>query len=467
MKCENPQRIFNKYLDRFVLAPCGKCRACQIQKSFALSARVKNEIEAHKFNIFFTLTYDNEHVPCMFPSDSKVYRGISHNEVIEETDTFFDVLPYPMPSFPDAMSLFYYPDVQLFIKRLRMYVNYKLYGTKKMQFSLRYFICGEYGTQQHRSHYHGIIHCDNYKVAEAVIQAIPSCWSLCDWRALYRSWQRDGCPRKRYPLPQYCSTFASSYIANYVSGASGCNPLYSLTRFRPFAKYSKRPVYGLSSFDRKILERFRDSDDCGRLFEKVCLVGQSFAFNVCSNPFARSFFPKSIFFDRLDYRDQLGLYWKIIAYNDDEGKFLDECKVIPHKDFGHTLTNHCIVIMKAAKKFFKYFGIEFSEAAWALYLYYRDRFSIAYESAKLYFSLSRYDGDMTEYVLSSYNNFLGNEKLNLLFNSYDGLIDNLYFILKSWKGYNSPRDKLDLSNFIDNHKAMLLPKHFNSYLSGF
>lgn len=467
MKCENPQRIWNKYLNKFILAPCGHCRACQINRSFALSARVKNEMLSHKFNIFFTLTYDNEHCPCMFASDDNVYRGISRNTVIEKLDTFFDVLPYPIPSFPYAMSLFYYPDVQFFIKRLRSYVNYQLYGTKKMQFSLRYFVCGEYGTDKHRSHYHGIIHCDNVRVAEAVIKAIPACWSFCDWRALLRDWYRKGCPRKRYPLPQYCQTFASSYVANYVASNSCDNPLYSLVRFRPFVKYSKRPMYGLSSFDRQILERIRDKSDCGRLFEKVCKDGQSFTFDVCSVSLQRSFFPRSSYFDKIPDRLKLALYWKTFAYIRDEGDFLDELKEIPIKDFGDSLTNHCIRIFKAAKRLCKYFGVEFSEPAWQLYLFIRDRFFVAYESCKLFFSLSRYDGDMSEYVLSSYNNFIGNENVKILMLSYRNIIPDLYIILNHWVGYNSPRDKLDTINYIDRYKAILLPKHFNSFFTGF
>ncbi|QCS36655.1 replication initiator protein [Capybara microvirus Cap3_SP_578] len=90
--------------------PCGKCSACKLDRSIQWSVRMIHESLCHSQNCFLTLTYDDNHLP--------------------------------------ADRLLCKRDVQLFIKRLRK-VLYPL--------SIRYFLCGEYGTKFHRPHYHIVL----------------------------------------------------------------------------------------------------------------------------------------------------------------------------------------------------------------------------------------------------------------------------------------------------------------------
>lgn len=88
--------------------PCGQCIGCRIDRARDWSLRITHEAKLHGSNQFATLTYDEANLPT-----------------------------------PPSLS---YPDFQLFAKRLR-----KACGP------FRFFMCGEYGTQSDRPHYHAIL----------------------------------------------------------------------------------------------------------------------------------------------------------------------------------------------------------------------------------------------------------------------------------------------------------------------
>lgn len=90
--------------------PCGKCTECRLERAREWSIRCVHEAKMHKKNSFITLTYSDKYLP----QDHQ----LNH--------THF----------------------QLFMKRLRKHTNQKKLG---------YFMCGEYGEQTHRPHYHACI----------------------------------------------------------------------------------------------------------------------------------------------------------------------------------------------------------------------------------------------------------------------------------------------------------------------
>lgn len=110
-----------KQLDpRSIAIPCGKCIGCRLDYSRSWADRMMLELDHSKKAIFVTLTYDNDHVPI-------------HED--EETGEF------------GCFSLDK-RDLQLFFKRLR-----KKFDDKE----IRYYACGEYGSNTLRPHYHAII----------------------------------------------------------------------------------------------------------------------------------------------------------------------------------------------------------------------------------------------------------------------------------------------------------------------
>lgn len=86
--------------------PCGQCVGCRLERSRQWAVRCMHEAQMHDQNCFLTLTYSEENLP---PGRNLVY---SH--------------------------------VQKFLKRLRRWF-------KK---PIRFYMCGEYGEQFDRPHYH-------------------------------------------------------------------------------------------------------------------------------------------------------------------------------------------------------------------------------------------------------------------------------------------------------------------------
>lgn len=87
--------------------PCGGCMHCRVAKQQAWTTRIIHEAQCHDNNWFVTLTYNQDKCP----------KGLYHR------------------------------DFQLFMKKLRKNTGQKI----------RYFMCGEYGEQFKRPHYHVIM----------------------------------------------------------------------------------------------------------------------------------------------------------------------------------------------------------------------------------------------------------------------------------------------------------------------
>lgn len=86
--------------------PCGQCIGCRLERSRQWAMRCMHEASLHDFNVFVTLTYSDENVPI----------SLDHR------------------------------DFQLFMKRLR-----------KLKPDVRYYMCGEYGEQFSRPHFHACL----------------------------------------------------------------------------------------------------------------------------------------------------------------------------------------------------------------------------------------------------------------------------------------------------------------------
>lgn len=90
--------------------PCGQCIGCRLDRSRQWALRCVHEASLHEFNSFVTLTYDESQVPA----DGSLVKEHHQN----------------------------------FMKRLRASFR----GLK-----IRYFLCGEYGTENARPHYHALL----------------------------------------------------------------------------------------------------------------------------------------------------------------------------------------------------------------------------------------------------------------------------------------------------------------------
>lgn len=88
--------------------PCGRCIECRLERSRQSAVRCLHESKMHADNCFITLTYNDDN----YPSDGNLD----------------------------------YRHFQLFLKRFRKSVG-----------PVRFYMCGEYGTETGRAHYHAIL----------------------------------------------------------------------------------------------------------------------------------------------------------------------------------------------------------------------------------------------------------------------------------------------------------------------
>lgn len=99
----------NDVVDRISL-PCGRCVGCRLERSRQWAVRCMHEASLYDANSFVTLTYDNDHLP--------EYNSLE------------------------------YRHFQLFMKRLR-----KAFAPTV----IRFYMCGEYGDDLSRPHYHACL----------------------------------------------------------------------------------------------------------------------------------------------------------------------------------------------------------------------------------------------------------------------------------------------------------------------
>ena len=123
MNCSKPVRLTSKYGAEYWV-PCGKCICCRASKAKEWAQRLKNEQSEWDREGFLTLTYDDANLP-----------KLGHLEK---------------------------DDLSQFFKRLRFHL-----GDKK----IKYFACGEYGSQTWRPHYHAIIFGIDSRDVDAVLKA--------------------------------------------------------------------------------------------------------------------------------------------------------------------------------------------------------------------------------------------------------------------------------------------------------
>lgn len=128
---DGPISFSEKKDHREIQIKCGQCIGCRIERRDSWAVRCFAESQCYRDNCFITLTYDDAH-------------------------------------YPQYGSL-HYPDFQRFMKRLRKKVG-----------AVRFFMCGEYGEELQRPHYHALLFGFNF--ADRV-----KCNSLRSDHDVYRS----------------------------------------------------------------------------------------------------------------------------------------------------------------------------------------------------------------------------------------------------------------------------------------
>ena len=263
MSCLHPIEIVNA-AGQLLKVPCGRCCACLNKKRFDNQTKVDLHMQKHKYNLFFTITYSDRYLPTY-----RVTRVSNSRMVIEqqtERQLFNDVfmrklcfsykteedkrlyeLPFQRKYHPtrknrrahvgthfdlihqrNAFGVLSKRDIQLFLKSIRNETaRKKKLGVLRGDCKFTYYICGEYGPERFRPHYHGIISTNNESFAKFLSEALPKIWTMGDLRIEYTK-----------------GSSAGNYCAGYVNSFARLPKILSYKRFRPFVVHST--YYGYS-----------------------------------------------------------------------------------------------------------------------------------------------------------------------------------------------------------------------------
>lgn len=177
------------YLTDPIDIPCGVCVGCRMEHAKQWKIRNCLEWQSHKEAYFVTLTYDDGHLPI--------------NEL--------------------GQPMLVKRHLQLFMKRLRKNVG-----------NFRYFACGEYGSNTHRSHYHILLygHLSGFElvgVNKFTCPDVARCW-----------------PYGQHIIEEV-TPGSIAYVSRYCVDKQK-DPAYIDYPVKPFITMSRKPGIGMLYF---------------------------------------------------------------------------------------------------------------------------------------------------------------------------------------------------------------------------
>lgn len=263
MSCLHPIEIVNA-AGKLLKVPCGKCYACINKRRFDNQAKVALHMQKYKYNLFFTATYSDRYLPTYKVtrvSDSrmvieqKTQRQLFNDPFLRklcflyktEEDKRLYELPFQRKYHParrnrrahvgthfdlinqnDAFGVLSKRDIQLFLKSIRNEtVRKQKNGVLRGDCKFTYYICGEYGPERFRPHYHGIVSTNDASLAKFLSKTFPKLWTLGNLRIEYSKGGDSG-----------------NYCAGYVNSFARLPKIFSYKSFRPFVVHST--YYGYS-----------------------------------------------------------------------------------------------------------------------------------------------------------------------------------------------------------------------------
>lgn len=305
--CSNPSYITAPD-GHIMLVPCGKCKYCQLKKSYNNKRLCDIEANNHEYTYFVTLTYNKENVPyiSLKPNNSFSFTGkqsyliqpckrISLHENFENfpyflpTDVFmskdeFKDIIYRVNSnnteYNNRINVLYYHDIQNFLKRLRKNV------TKFSNSQIRYYAVGEYGPEHYRPHWHVILYFNDKEISENIVSVVSKSWKF------------------GFTNTSKSRGKVSHYLTSYVNSNAIIPNLFKTKSIRPRALHSK--FFGLSilkPFEEEIIEKgleFFDTKDFNISNKIVQLYP--------TKNIRDYYFPKIPGFSQLSFDDKVDLY---------------------------------------------------------------------------------------------------------------------------------------------------------------
>lgn len=255
--CLNPRFVRNRYTGETFIANCGVCKACLTRLANAASYKCRLHGADYKYQMFATLTYDNENIPLLHaePSQFDYEVATEHSQIVDTCQSYdlYDVTErfnnttfggqvvarcFVKPSylkslqdkfkyFADRIPYLSVYDSQCFLKRFRKIL--KKYTNEK----ITYYLVGEYGPVHFRPHFHVLFFFNSDQTLQAFGQALREAWKL---GRIDFSLSRGKC---------------AQYVAKYVNCNCNIPRVYSARSVRPFAHHSRNFAKSLFTSKKK------------------------------------------------------------------------------------------------------------------------------------------------------------------------------------------------------------------------
>lgn len=284
--CEHPKRIFNRSLKEWITVPCGHCNTCRNRKANEWIQRLDVEMQCWKYCVFFTLTYDDEHIPEFVLTRKKMLYDFDNDFCVDLQDSNLDGRSLAYIQRRKTLNHLFKPDVQKFIKRIRYYNSTFNHSYEKN--ILRYFVVGEYGPTTLRAHYHGLFFFSSDETAKNFPKMLSKSWTYgrTDW--------------------SFVRSNAASYVASYVNCFSHLPKVYLHPEFRPFCLCSKHPSIGsLHILEEEIFKIFDNGFTQRTEFSRR---KQEYVYVPLLRSTKDTLFPKVQGYSNLSHLDRVALY---------------------------------------------------------------------------------------------------------------------------------------------------------------
>lgn len=248
--CLNPRYVTNPYTGDRLLVGCGKCVACAARKATRYEHQIEMEALYSYKSLFITLTFANKYIPKIKLVETDVpwfYRLIDSDTGSIVADDMV-INPHDLKKLQDKTYLFGYVPyldktfVQKFMKRLRKSLSE--YSNEK----IRYFICGEYGPEHFRPHFHIILFLETGKFLNTTAKTLQD-FPKWTWEhienvnptaklsviecAVRESWRFGSVDAS------IIENSASRYVAGYVNNLGNLPQILRLPQTKPFTLHSR------------------------------------------------------------------------------------------------------------------------------------------------------------------------------------------------------------------------------------
>lgn len=176
---------------------CGRCSGCRLDRSRSWAVRCVHEASLYEKNCFITLTYNDKKLPKDGSLNKKDFQDFmkrlrfhtqGYQAVIKNLDN--EIVEILKP------------------EQVQEQIDYDLDENYKVTFPIRYYMCGEYGDQLQRPHYHAALFNFDFKD--------KTLWKQSNGVKLFRSESLESIWDQGYVAIGDVTWQSAAYIARYI-----------------------------------------------------------------------------------------------------------------------------------------------------------------------------------------------------------------------------------------------------------